>query len=60
LTEVETEAPGYLQEALVPMGSETHGGEDVPVYARGPGADTVHGVIEQNRIYAIMRDSYGW
>ena len=60
LADVDTEAPDYLQEAMVPMNSETHGGEDVPVYARGPGADAVHGVIEQNRIYAIMRTAYGW
>lgn len=60
LTQVDTEAPDYLQEAMLPMGSETHGGEDVPVYARGPGANAAHGVIEQNRIYAIMRNAFGW
>jgi alkaline phosphatase len=60
LTNVDTMAPDYLQEAGVPMTSETHGGEDVPVYARGPGGDAVHGVIEQNQIYTIMRNAYGW
>jgi alkaline phosphatase len=60
LTNVDTTAPDYLQESAVPMSSETHGGEDVPVYARGPGAEAVHGVIEQNRIYFIMKDAYGW
>ena len=39
---------------------ETHGGEDVALYATGPGADRVRGVIEQNRIYEIMRSAYGW
>ncbi len=60
LTNVDTTAPDYLQEALIPMSSETHGGEDVPVYSRGPGSDQVHGVIEQNRIYFIMKNAYGW
>jgi len=60
LTNIDTMAPDYLQEAGIPMSAETHGGEDVPVYARGPGADAVHGVIEQNQIYAIMRNAYGW
>ena len=26
----------YMQESAVYMKSETHGGEDVPIYARGP------------------------
>ena len=60
LTEVDTLAPGYLQEALVPGPAETHGGEDVPVYARGPGSTSVHGVIDQNEIFRIMKDAYGW
>ena len=40
--------------------SETHAGEDVPLYATGPGADKVRGVIEQNRIYDIMVSALGW
>jgi alkaline phosphatase len=60
LTNVDTTAPDYLQESAIPMSAETHGGEDVPVYSRGPGAERVHGVIEQNRIYFIMKDAYGW
>jgi alkaline phosphatase len=60
LTSVNTADPLFLQEALVPLSTETHAGEDVPVYARGPGAAQVHGVIEQNRIYHLMRDAFGW
>lgn len=48
------------QQALVPVGSETHGGEDVALFATGPGADAVRGVIEQNVIYAIIRRALGW
>ena len=48
------------QQALVPLGSETHGGEDVALFATGPGASRVRGVIEQNLIYAIIRKALGW
>ncbi len=39
--------------------SETHGGEDVALYAIGPGANAARGVIEQNRIYNIMLEALG-
>lgn len=44
----------YRQAAAVPMTAESHSGEDVPLYARGPGAQWVHGAIEQHTIYWIM------
>ena len=40
--------------------SETHGGEDVALYANGVGAEGVRGVIEQNLIFDIMMSAYGW
>jgi len=59
-----------LTQSLVPLATqyedgstdydETHGGEDVALYAIGPGADAVGGVIEQNLIYDIMLAAYGW
>ena len=39
--------------------SETHGGEDVALYAIGPGSDRVGGVMEQSRIYGIIMDAFG-
>lgn len=39
--------------------SETHGGEDVALYAIGPGSGAARGVIEQNRIYNIMIEALG-
>ncbi|HSF13310.1 MAG TPA: alkaline phosphatase [Erythrobacter sp.] len=51
---------GARQQALVPLGSETHGGEDVALFATGPGAQRARGVIEQNVIYAIIRKALGW
>jgi alkaline phosphatase len=52
---VATDDPNYLQEAGVPGQSETHAGEDVPIYARGPGAQWIRGALEQNTIYWLMR-----
>ena len=54
LTEVDTTRPDYMQEAIVPLSSESHGGEDVGIWARGPGSDAVRGTVEQNVIYHII------
>jgi alkaline phosphatase len=54
LTGVDTTAPDYLQESMIPLHSETHSGEDVPVYARGPRAHLIHGTLEQNVIFHVM------
>jgi alkaline phosphatase len=59
LSRVDTTEPGYHQEVLVPLGAETHGGEDVAVYARGPGAIAVSGSIEQNVIFHVMAQAAG-
>lgn len=59
LSEVDTTQTGYHQEALVPLPAETHGGEDVAVYAYGPGAYLVAGTLEQNVLFHIMAASVG-
>ena len=60
LSEIDTEAPTFLQEATVPMRSETHAGEDVPIYAGGARAALFHGVREQSYIYHAMVEALGW
>jgi alkaline phosphatase len=57
LTEVDTAASTYLQESAVPLGSESHGGEDVPLYASGPGSQWLGGVLEQHVLFHVMRDA---
>ena len=59
LTDVDTEAKDFKQQALVPLGSETHGGEDVPVYARGPKAYLLTGVFEENYIFHVIDAAAG-
>ncbi|MCZ8370956.1 MAG: alkaline phosphatase [Porphyrobacter sp.] len=48
------------QQSLVPTGAETHGGEDVALFATGPGASLARGVIEQNVIHKIITKALGW
>jgi alkaline phosphatase len=50
---------GFHQEALVPLASETHAGEDVAIYAGGPKAHLFQGSMEQNAIYHVMRTALG-
>jgi len=56
----DTDSPGFYQEALVPLGSETHGGEDVAIYAGGPQAYLFRGTMEQHTIYHVMRRALGF
>ena len=48
LTQEQATNPDYLQQALIPLPSETHSGEDVAVFATGPWSHLFRGVIEQN------------
>ena len=54
LTDVDTEHPDYLQESLFPLRSETHGGDDVGIWAHGPGSAAVRGSVEQNTIFHFL------
>ena len=54
LTAIDTEAQGFHQEVLVPLEGETHGGEDVAIYAIGPGAHLVTGSHEQSIVFHVM------
>ncbi|MGB2102732.1 MAG: alkaline phosphatase [Porticoccaceae bacterium] len=59
LTEVDTTQPGFFQESLVPLRSETHSGEDVPIYALGPGAHLISGSNEQTIIFHAINHAGG-
>lgn len=56
----DTTDPNFHQESLVPTPGETHGGEDVAIYARGPWAHLIRGVQEQSYIYYVMRQALGF
>lgn len=59
LTTIDTTAPEYFQEALVPGYTETHAAEDVPIYAIGPWSHLFHTTHEQHYIYHVMRHAAG-
>ncbi|NXR15159.1 PPBI phosphatase, partial [Semnornis frantzii] len=44
----------YKQQSAVPLNSETHGGEDVAILAKGPMAHLFHGVQEQTYVAHVM------
>lgn len=59
LSTIDTTTAGFHQEALVPRSSETHAGEDVAIFASGPGAHLVTGTNEQSLIFHIMNYAAG-
>ncbi|MBL4836929.1 MAG: alkaline phosphatase [Kordiimonadaceae bacterium] len=59
LTQEEVLSPRFQQQAAYPLKSETHGGEDVALFAVGPWAHLARGTIEQNVIFHIMDHALG-
>jgi alkaline phosphatase len=57
LSSEDTAAPDFRQEGLIPLSSETHSGEDVPIYASGARSALVHGTIEQSVIFHLMMEA---
>ena len=57
LTDIDTTHESFHPEVTVPLNGETHGGEDVAIYAIGPGSDLVRGVMEQNVIFHVMMEA---
>ena len=47
--------PAYLQEATVPLGAETHGAEDVGVWAVGRGSSAVRGTLRHADLFDLVR-----
>ncbi|MDP5210121.1 alkaline phosphatase [Microbulbifer sp. 2205BS26-8] len=54
LAGVDTQAPGFHQEALVPLAAESHAGEDISLHAIGAGAELVQGSLDQNAVFHLM------
>jgi alkaline phosphatase len=57
LTQDQVTAPDYKQEAAVPLSDETHGGEDVAIFATGVNAYLFRGSMEENWTFYIMADA---
>lgn len=52
--------PAYLQEAAVPLSSETHSGEDVAIYAIGAGSSLFRGTVKNGYIASAVRRAAGF
>jgi alkaline phosphatase len=57
LTDEQVRDPNYLQESNIPFTSETHGGEDVAIFAIGVNAHLIRGSMEENWIFYVMADA---
>ena len=57
LTHDQVTDPDYKQESNIPMLAETHGGEDVAIYATGVNAHLIRGSMEENWIFYVMADA---
>lgn len=58
-TEAEVLDLNYRQQSLVPNAAETHGGQDVTIYATGPHAYLFGGVVEQSYVFHVIDDALG-
>ena len=47
-------APDFIQQSLVYLESETHGGEDLGIYAIGPWSHLFQGTVEENYTFHVM------
>ncbi len=54
LTSEETTKPDFVQHSLVHLGSETHGGEDLGIYAIGPWSHLFQGTVEENYTFHVI------
>ena len=43
---------------MLPLRNETHGGDDVGVWARGPGSQAVRGSVEQNTLFHFLLQAH--
>jgi alkaline phosphatase len=62
VTAVDTTTDNYLQDVGVQLGtpgSETHGGGDVMLLAKGPGSAAFKGTIDNTRVFALIRAAMG-
>jgi alkaline phosphatase len=52
-------AAEYLQESAVPLASETHAGEDVALFAAGPGSELVRGTVKNSHVFRVIHTALG-
>ena len=53
------ESADFLQEAVIPLATETHGGGDVFLGAQGLGADNFAGSLTNNEVFGLVKKAIG-
>lgn len=59
LTSAEVMGDDYLQETGVKLGSETHGGGDVMLFAGGAGSNRFKGTLDNTKVFGKLREALG-
>ncbi|MFC3914746.1 alkaline phosphatase [Pseudaeromonas sharmana] len=59
LTSEQVMADSYLQESGVKLGSETHGGGDVMLFAKGINADLFKGTLDNTKVFDKVKTALG-
>ncbi|WP_272906269.1 alkaline phosphatase [Aeromonas jandaei] len=59
LTSVQVMADDYLQETGVKLGSETHGGGDVMLFADGAGSSRFKGTLDNTKVFGKLKEALG-
>ncbi|MEL3918996.1 alkaline phosphatase [Aeromonas enteropelogenes] len=59
LTSDQVMADGYLQETGVKLGSETHGGGDVMLFADGAGSSRFKGTLDNTGVFGKLKEALG-
>jgi alkaline phosphatase len=60
LASLDTNSTSYLSPTALPLKSESHGGEDVPVFAHGPWSHLFIGTMEQHTVAHKMAYAACW
>ena len=61
LTNVDTsDDKNYKQANSIPLGSETHGGGDVMLFATGAGSKIFKGSLDNTKVFGLMRQAFGF
>ncbi|UNU87216.1 alkaline phosphatase [Aeromonas dhakensis] len=59
LTSDQVMADDYLQESGVKLGSETHGGGDVMLFADGAGSSRFKGTLDNTKVFGKLKEALG-
>ncbi|MBO0406631.1 alkaline phosphatase [Aeromonas hydrophila] len=59
LTSDQVMADDYLQETGVKLGSETHGGGDVMLFADGAGSNRFKGTLDNTKVFGKLKEALG-